>query len=95
MVLSLQRILSYILILTGLAFVFIPNFEIFGAFGLCVGFILAYREHQKNKRQSNKQKHTKKRSGQVYDKDQNEKRGNKNKKFKKNPNPNKKKNDEQ
>ena len=95
MVLSLQRILSYIMLLTGLAFIFIPNFEIFGAVGLGVGFIMAYREHQKNKRQSNKQKHTKKRSGQVYDKEQNEKRGNKNTKYKKKSNPNKKKNEEE
>lgn len=95
MTLSLQRVFTYLFVLTGLAFVFIPNFEIFGAVGLGVGFLLAYREHQKNKRKSNQQKHTKKRSGQVYDKDQNNKLGNKNKKYKKKPNPNKKKKDEE
>ena len=95
MILSLLRIFVYIFILTGLVFVFISNFEILGVIGLGLSFILAYKEHQKNKRQTNKQKHTKRRSGQIYDKDQNGKRGKKNKKYKKKSNPNKKKKDEE
>ncbi len=91
MVLSLKSIFAYILIIIGLAFVFIQHFEILSAICLGLGFILAYREHQKNKRRSNKQKHTKKRSGEIYNEDQNEKHGNKNKKYKKKSNPNKNK----
>ena len=48
-------------------------------------------EHLKNKRPSTKDKHTRTRSGNVYDKSQNSKRGAKNKKFKPRANPNKKK----
>ncbi len=81
MILSLQRFFAFLLILIGLVFVFIPNFEIFAAVALGIGFIMAYREHQKNKRKSNRQKHTKKRSGQVYDKDRNNKRGEKKQKI--------------
>jgi len=46
--------------------------------------------HRKGKRPSTKQKHTARRSGEVYDNEQNEKRGEKNKKYKKPENPNKK-----
>jgi hypothetical protein len=47
--------------------------------------------HTTNKRKSNWNKHTKKRSGKQYDAAQNAKRGSKNQKFKPSPNPNKKK----
>lgn len=59
------------------------------ALALSLGFILAFA-HNKRKRPSTKQKHTDRRAGEVYDIEQNEKRGEKNKKYKKAPNPNKK-----
>jgi hypothetical protein len=46
------------------------------------------KEHTKGKRKSTKQKHTKRRPGKVYDKNQNAKRGAKNKKHQNQPNPN-------
>ncbi len=93
-IINLQLIFAYVLVLIGFVFVFIPNFEIFAVIGLGLGFVMTYREHRKNKRTSNRQKHTKKRAGKVYDTNRNEKRGNKNKKYKKKTNPNKKKKNE-
>ncbi len=64
---------------------------IFGSAFIVLEFILFFRKHEKNKTKSNKEKHTRRRSGKIYDNSQNNKRGNKNKKYKKKPNPNKKK----
>ena len=55
-------------------------------------FVLAFVAiHRKNKR--NWQRHTDRRSGEIYDVEQNKKRGKKNKKYKKTKNSNKKPNE--
>jgi hypothetical protein len=46
--------------------------------------------YKKGARSSTKQKHTNPRSDRVYDKNQNQRRGEQNQKFKPTPNPNKK-----
>ncbi len=56
-----------------------------------VGTIIILTFAHKRKRPSTYNKHTKKRSGEVYDENQNEKRGSKNKKYKKKKDPNKNK----
>jgi len=50
MTISLQNIFAYALIFSGLVFVLIPHFGTVSVVLLSLGFILAYREHQKNKR---------------------------------------------
>ncbi len=89
MVLSLKYIFTFLLIMLGISLIFFDN-TVIGISLFGISLFIAYREHNKNKRKSNKQKHTSKRSGKVYDTEQNNKRSKKNKKYKKKNNPNKK-----
>ncbi len=86
MTLSLKYIFVSIVSILSISLIFFDKIEI-GIGLLVVSLFFAYREHNKNKRKSNKQKHTTKRSGKVYDIEQNNKRS---KKYKKKNNPNKK-----
>lgn len=68
--------------------IFFPDLVIIGIISIGIGIYLF--THRRGKRPSTKQKHTAKRSGEVYDKAQNQKRGGgKNRKYKKPDNPNK------
>ena len=89
MTISLKKIFLFILAII----IFVASWYFFSLkiaiVGLVVYAIVLAFAHKKRKRPSTYQKHTNKRAGEIYDKEQNGKRGKKNKKYKKKQNPNK------
>ncbi len=90
-----NKIVLFLAMVVSVLLIFVLQYRVIGSVVLLLSSFMAYREHTKNKRKSNAHKHTKRRSGQIYNKKQNDKHGKKNRKYKKKDNPNKRKDNEQ